>query len=725
MLLKFSVDNEQIRSRQGMSFQPITIGRIALPNRFLMQPIYQNIESSVKLTSDEFFNQMATFYAERARYEAKLIVSGGIAPSSLGKWKNGSLSLTNWDTAQKLRVVTDAVHKENGNILAQAFHAGRSSFRRLRLAPSKKTSAVHPYSEYPSIKIPSMLMDFVVSEYERFARLAEEAGFDGVEIPLSDGSLLHNFLSNATNERTDDFGGSLDNRMELALRVVANIKNSLRNPSDFVISVRLCVHDLTPGGNSMDETKKIAEILCGSGCIDLLNTSVGMHDSPVQTLSSHVPQATFAESVKTVRDHLRNRKISTPVVASHRITTLSTCNELIENNVCDIVGLGRALLADPMFVSKSRNGEDPVPCIGCNHCVNRLYKHQRVACAVNPRTGFEAERWRVAPATSFRKNVAVVGAGAAGVMCALTLSQRGHNVILYERASEIGGQLNYAKVIPGKEDYFNLLKYWTHRLRESTVKVMLNTDFTHAEVTRSHQTLHAVALCTGSIQKPILSNYIPGASECKILVPFGRILDGSVKAGRRVVILGNGAIAFDVASYLVHDQRVSRSVEAYCVEWGLNLQHGTVDAHAQVDATKNNRDVVLLLKTEKDGDLCRGTGWFQKKWLRNHGSSVLGSALVEKIHPDGLQVSIIHPDNRNFLIPADTIVWANGMLPHITTGTWIYEWVRDGALSRGQISQDFGIYMAGTCRDAYSGDGHGEQDLLQVIHEGYEIGCKI
>jgi 2,4-dienoyl-CoA reductase (NADPH2) len=708
-------------------FSPVRVGKFVIPNRFMMSPIYLNTESDIKPESPAFFESMSQFYGERAANSASLVVVGGVAPSSLGRWKSGALSLTSKRTADGLRLVSGAIKKHDGVSILQAFHGGRSSFKRIRLSPTSERIKVHPFRELPSLKLPSMLVDTIVGEYERFAMLAEDSGFNGIELSFSDGGLVHSFLSSATNSRTDAFGGSLENRMELALRILANVKNSLSRPSEFLISVRLCLHDLKADGNSMSDTCTIAEYLCGSGAVDLLTSSFGMHDSPVQTMSSTVPQGTFARCTQKVRNHLRSKGIATPVAVSHRVHSSGVAKKLLDDDFCDIIGIGRPLLADAQFIRKIELGLDGeiVPCIGCNHCVNRLYKLQRVACAVNPLSGLTEERWRNAPAAKYQKNVAVVGAGAAGITCALTLSQRGHSVVLYERSNEIGGQMNLAKVVPGKGDYFNLIKYWTEKLRESTIKVRLNTEFSEREVMSGHQAINAVVLCCGSIMRPIKSNFIPGASECNIIVPFWKILDGSVVAGRRVVILGNGAIAFDVASYLLHDQRVSRSAEAYCVEWGVNLEAGTLDRHAQVDATKNNRDVIILNKTEKDADLSKGKGWSQKLWLKNHRATVLQSAMVEKIHLDGVTVSIIMPDNRTFFIPADTIVWANGMLPNITSGTWIYEWVKDGAESRGQITHDFGIYAAGTCRDAYSGDGHGEQDLLQVVHEAFEIGCKI
>ncbi|KAG8345884.1 2,4-dienoyl-coa reductase-like protein [Trypanosoma vivax] len=668
---------------------------------------------------------MGSFFAERARHGAKLIVCGGLGVSHLGKWRVDSMALNNHDAAKGLSRVTRAVHKEGGLLLAQAFHPGRAARRRWFISSTSTPSHVQPFPEAHPLRVPRLFLEYIVSEYERFARLAEMAGFDGVEIAVSEGGLLHNFLSSAVNDRRDRFGTSVDGRLELTLRVLDAVKRSVADPERFLISVRLCVHDLKAGGTPMSETLAIAEALARFGGVDLLSTSVGMHDSPVQTLASYVPQAAFARSVRRVREHLVSRNLNVPVVASHRVHSIAVAERLLQEGVCDLVGVGRPLLADPQMISKAEAGtvESITPCIACNHCVNRLYKHQRITCALNPLSGYERERQCV-PAMH-KKAVAVVGAGAAGVTCALTLWRRGHDVTLFEKSDYIGGQLNLAKVVPGKESYQEILEYWTRQLRESSINVRLGAEFTREEMARNHQFFHAVVLCCGSIPRPATSHQIPGTSESRLVVPFEKILNGSVRAGRRVAIIGNGAISHDVASYLLHDPRVSRTVVAYCDEWGINLDDGSLNPHAAERVPRNNRDVILLNKTDKDADLSRGKGWTQKLWIRNHGGTIIKHALVENIDRHGVHISMIAPDSRRFFIECDTIVWAYGMLPNISIGTWIYEWMKDGARQRGEMIGDFGIYMAGSCRDSYTGDGHGEQDMLQAVHEGYEIGYKI
>ncbi|KEG12613.1 putative 2,4-dienoyl-coa reductase-like protein [Trypanosoma grayi] len=711
-------------------FSPICIGgakrRLQLPNRFLMLPMYLNMEQELLLWTDDHMDALGSFYAERARHGAKLIVCGGLGVSRLGKWRIDSMALGTHDAAKALSRVTHAVHQEGGTILAQALHPGRAARRRWFISSTSTPSSVQPFPKAHPWRLPGPLVDYIVSEHARFARLAEEAGFDGIEIPVSEGGLLHNFLSTAVNNRRDRFGGSLEGRLEATLRVLEAVRQALAEPERFLVSVRLCVHDLKVGGTPLAETIAVAEALARFGGVDLLSTSVGMHDSPVQTLASGVPQAAFARCVRAVREHLHSHSLcDIPVVATHRVHSIAVAERLLREGVCDMVGVARPLLADPQMIRKAEEGHTDaiVPCIACNHCINRLYKHQRITCALNPICGYERER-KWAPA-KYKKSIAVVGAGAAGVTCALTLWRRGHDVTLFEKSGCIGGQLNLAKVVPGKETYQDVLEYWTRQLRQSTINVRLGAEFTREEMARNHQFFHAVVLCCGSLPRPATSHQIPGTSECPLVVPFEKILNGSVRAGRRVVIIGNGAISHDVASYLLHDPRVSRSIEEYCGEWGVNLDDGSLDPHAAERAPRNNRDIVLFNKADKDADLSRGKGWSQKLWIRNHGGTIIKHGLVENIDKKGVHISMVAPDSRKYFVECDTIVWAYGMLPNISVGTWIYEWMKDGARQRGEMIADFSIYTAGSCRDSYTGEGHGEQDLLQAVHEGYEIGYKI
>lgn len=715
---------------------PLKVKHVTLPNRFVMQPTYMNMEAELGLWTDAHMEALAAYYAERAHYGASLIVVGGLGTSSIGKWKDECLTLATRDSAVALRKVTDAIHAENGWVLAQAFHGGRGARRNFRLSSMKEDCAVQHIPRRPIRALPWWGVSYVVSEYARFAQLAEEAGFDGVEIPVSEGSLLHNFFSSAVNHRRDRFGGSLENRAAMAVQVLEAVRAAIKHPESFIVSLRLCLHDLKPDGTPMADTLAFAQAVAEEGLVDLLNTSVGMHDSPVHSTASFVPQGTFKRCCQRLKQHLVSTGLGhVPVIASHRIHSLAVAQRFMEkeNDVCDLIGLGRPLMADSAFIAKAkaltasgRTGgveHQAVPCVGCNHCFHKLFTDQRVTCAVNPVCGHELERaWTPSP---HRKSVAVVGAGPAGVTCALTLWRRGHDVTLFEKEKFIGGQLNLAKRVPGKESYQAILEYWTQQLRASTINVRLETTFTREEMAKQHQFFHAVVLAQGSIPKPITNHRFPGVQECPLVVPFRRILDGTVQAGRRVVLLGNGGIAHDVASYLLHDPRVSRSIEYYTEEWGVNLEEGTLDVTAWERSPRNNRDVIIINKADRDADLPRGTGWFTKQWLRTHGGTELTHALVENIDKSGVHISLMNPDSRQFFVPCDTLVWCVGMLPNLSVGTWIYEWMKDGAKERGEMIEDFSIYGCGACRDSYNGVSHGEQDLMQAVQEGYEVGHKV
>ena len=724
-------------------FSPLSIagGRINLSNRYMMAPLYLNLESEIdpkgKQTREGFQNAMANFYATRAAENVDLVVVGGISPSFVGRWKRHALRLTNYDSASILSAVSEAVHKENSRCLLQCFHAGRSAFNRFYVAPSiRSKSNVHPYQEFSPVPIPGMLINYVVSEYERFAVLAEASGFDGIEIPLSEGSLLHNFLSQSTNFRSDSFGGSAQRRYEIVHRVLSTVKSSLKRPDDFSISVRLCVHDLKHDGNTMDDTLEIAEAVARCGVVDLLTTSVGMHDSPVLTMGSFVPPATFAPAVKQIRDHLHNVCGIThiPIAASHGVSDPTVAEELIKNGTCDLVMAGRALLADPKLVTNAKEGAEDktMPCIGCLHCVDRLYKHQRVTCAVNPMANYELDT-TVKEKVAFQKKIAIVGAGPAGIACALTARARGHEVILFEKEPYIGGQLNLAKLIPGKEKYFALLEYWVKRLRESDIHIRFGTHFGDEDVTRLSNRFDAIVMTVGSQFRQPNSAVVPGTTECPILATIPDILTGRVVAGRRVAILGNGSHAYDLASFLVHDHKVARTPAGFRNQFGINLDKGTLEHPEDVfwDTQRNNREVVVFEKPEHGPDFARGKGWFIKHWARQHKIDTIRCGHFNFVDKRGVTFTTLlgiqegGGSGQQFLHACDTIVYAFGMLPNYKEAAFIREWIKDGATQRGMVMNDFGIYFAGSCRDAATSLGQGEQDLLRAIHEGHDVGLKI
>jgi 2,4-dienoyl-CoA reductase (NADPH2) len=496
---------------------------------------------------------------------------------------------------------------------------------------------------------------------------------------------------------------------------------------EFTVACRLSAHDLHPDGNTREDIMYTFERVGDCGLVDLITTSVGLPDSPVPTLHSYVPKGIFARCVKEIRTHLRKQKIDIPIAASHRITSPTVAEQLLTNDACDMVGVGRALLADSQFVknAKENNHLASIPCIGCNWCADQFWKNKRVGCALNPRSGYELDR-PLHPATHPRA-IAVVGAGATGIVCALTLARRGHSVILYERNDEIGGQLNLAKLIPGKEDYWAILDHWTRELKESNVTLKLNSKFCRADVAGGHQMLHAVVFCCGSQPRPISShNFI--TAENRTIVGFWDVLTRKVIPGHKCAIIGQGAIGYDMASYLLHDPRISRDEVMWLQENGVSTEDFSFSPEKQANPKRNSREVTIIQNPNHPPGLNVTTGWSLKNRIKNHQGVSIDSGLIAKVDELGLHMQVHKPnktDFSNLILKVDTIIWCFGMLPNMVEGTWIHEWIKDGAIDRGQAAGDFRMYIAGSGRNNKGMQGQGEQDLLLCINEGFEIGSKI
>jgi 2,4-dienoyl-CoA reductase (NADPH2) len=708
-------------------FSSIKVGGRTIGNRFVMSPLTLNIEEDWKKESKPYWEAMAEFYAARARANAELIVVGGNGTSVLGRWYPRGFSLSTYQAAEGMRQVTEAIHESGGTALLQLSHSGRAACSPVMLGASDVTSPYAFYKNWTPIGVPNPMLRFIKMEFYRAAALAHHAGFDGVEVNACNGTLLHNFLCRATNKRVDEYGGPIENRVRLLMEILGTVREAVPRGAEFTVACRLSVHDLHADGNPRADILYTHERVADSGLVDLITTSVGMPDSPVQTLSSHVPRGVFARCVKEVRDHLRSKSLTIPIAASHRITTPALAEQLLASDACDMVAVGRALLADSQFIKNAKENKHlaSVPCIGCNHCVSSYWKTKRVTCAINPLSGFELEK--ALHPVKHPRAIAVIGAGPTGIVCALTLARRGHQVILYERNDEIGGQLNLAKLIPGKEEYWAILDHWTRELKESSVILKLNSKWCRADLAGGHQFLHAMVLCTGSQPRPITSQNLIGSENQKV-VGFWDVLTRKVIPGNKVAILGSGAIGHDVASYLLHDPRVSRDQVLWLQDNGVNPQDMSLNEDRMLNPHKNGREVMIFQRANHPPDMTRASGWWQKQRLKAHGALTIRSATISKIDDDGLFVQAFDEDKRifgNFIYDANTIVWCYGMLPNMVEATWIHEWIKDGAVERGQAAADFRIYMAGSCRDVMNMGGQGEQDLLKCIQEGYEIGVKV
>lgn len=704
----------------------IKVGHLVLKNRLIMSAMQMNFEEGAPFGSDAYWAIQSAFYGARARGGVGLITCGGFSPSVIGKYCLSSPVLNSTQTAKKLKTVVDAIHNEGSSTMLQILHCGRTTRTPIAVSASSKKYRFNPYPKLPLIRIPSFAMRFIVREYVRCAALARMAGFDGVEVCASEGSLLHNFLSSAFNDRTDSYGGPIENRMLLLKQILEAIRESVPASEKFMLSCRVCVHDVLEQGNTMADIESTCVSLAKSGVVDLITTSVGHPDSPLCVTGPFVPSGTFASIVGSLRKALTSKGVLTPIAASHRIHTVQDAEKLLKDGLCDMVAMARPFLADPNLVLNAMNGEPretTTPCISCNHCLDAATFGHRVCCAVNPFAGFELERLPITPA-SRKKSIAVVGAGGAGITCALTLSRRGHRVVLFEKSNEIGGQINLAKLIPGKEEYFRILEHWTYLLRNSAVRVKMKSPFGHEDITKGQQQYDNVVLCTGSLPRPLTSHKLIGG-EGKMCCSFIDILQRKAVAGRKVVIIGHGAIAFDVASFLLHDQRVPRDAVLFCDEFGIDRETGQLDLTAPV--LRNQREVVLLQSVSSNPTLSPSQGFHLKHWIRKHEGTIIWGVLFHKVGPGGAYFTVSQSQKRSqdCVYQADTFVFANGMLPNVSVGSYICDWVVDGTRPRGQLQDDFGVYAAGSGRDAWTGAGHGEQDLRRCVDEGYQLGMKL
>lgn len=772
-------------------FTPITLGArrpvMELPCRALMNPLYLGIEEDFrkKSNTDDLWKVMAEFYSLRTRGGCPLIISGGISPSWHGRWYPGALALTSKELVAKYRIVTDAVHEDGGRIMLQMLHGGTAACSPLMVAASGGWAAASPrrfYKWAAPIGVPRFALRYIITEYMRTAELAKQAGFDGVEIPCCYGTFLHNFLVPATNHRTDEFGfRTVEDRARALLQTVDAVRQAVPD-EDFLLSVRLSINDLLPEGEGC--TKMDIEYVAGelqdSGHVDLLCCVAGMNESPVQANSSYVPRHFYDPAIKNLRDFLLKRndetvcavaeqyraeekskkgtgehmksedeillaaeqaaRINMPVVAcAGRYPRAHDAEAVLVADTSDMVGLGRPLLVDCNYLLNARDNVPlmTMPCIGCNRCLDLHLKAKRVSCAINPISGYELE-WLPLRPVVHKKIIAVVGAGAAGMTCALVAARRGHIVHLYEQAPEIGGQLNMAKVVPGKEDYWLLLEHWTHVLKQGVPNLFLHvgTEFTKEEVSMGDQHFDAVVFATGSLPKPISSHTGGMNVEHASVVQWTDVLARRVSVGRRVAVIGNGAIGYDVCSYLVHDAKMQRDGDRWAELWGIDRENRRgIDmvAHARPPRV-NNRVVTLFQKADHGPGLMRCKAWAQERMLRSYDVSIIDHALIGKVDDAGLHFSTPLPEQKAYCLAVDTVVFASGMIPSQSLSSAMLDWhyhnhvndiMRSDDESMNRSTYDFATYLCGSARDVENMEQGGEADLRKVISEGFEVGNKV
>ncbi|PZR89537.1 MAG: NADPH-dependent 2,4-dienoyl-CoA reductase [Stutzerimonas stutzeri] len=653
--------------------QPIRVGAVTLPNRVVMGSMHTGLECH-----PERFGELARFYAERAKGGVALIVTGGFAPTFAGRMKDEPGTFEFPSQVEDHRKITSAVHAAGGRILLQILHAGRYGYHSAIVAPSPIKSPINRDSPR---ELPTSEIEETIAAYANTARLAVEAGYDGVEVMGSEGYLISQFLATRTNAREDEWGGTLEKRARFPLSVVKAVRAALG--AEAILSYRISALELIEGGLTDDETVWFAVEVEQAGA-DCLSTGIGWHESTVPTIAGVVPHGAFAEATRRIK-----AAVSIPVTASNRINLPEDAERLIAEGAADLISMARPFLADAAFVNKVEQGRPELIniCIACNQaCLDHYFTDQVISCLVNPRAAREGEFSDLPAERS--KRVAVVGGGVAGISAALEAGRRGHDVTLYEAAPEIGGQFTLAARVPGKEDYGRAIEGFKRQLDEAGIHVRTGHRISIDALGREN--FDDVIVSTGVVARLL---DIPGGDDPRV-VGYTSILDGSVRAGERVIIIGAGGIGHDVALFVgLGDDHGPQSVEEFEERWGVNSK-----PHPHL-----SRRTVTMLKRSPGSfgrSLGKSTGWILRKELKDLGVRQIGEAKYLKIDAEGLHIEV---EGRAEVLPADTIV--------VCAGQESVRGLADELEQRGQS-----VHIIGGAKLA------GELDAKRAIYEGALVG---
>ena len=622
---------------------PLDLGFTTLKNRVLMGSMHTGLEE----TGD--WNRVAEFYAARARGGVALMVTGGIGPNLEGSVLPGASMMTSAKDVENHRVVTDRVHEAGGRIAMQILHAGRYAYGPKCVGPSPVKS---PISPFPPNELDEEGIEKQIADIVNAARLAQEAGYDGVEIMGSEGYFLNQFLVTRTNKRTDRWGGSYENRMRLPIEVVRRTREAVG--TDFIIIYRLSMIDLVPEGSTHEEVVQLAQEIEKAGAT-ILNTGIGWHEARIPTIATSVPRAAFAWVTKKLMG-----KVSIPVITSNRINTPEVAEEVLADGCADMVSMARPMLADADFVAKAEAGQADhiAPCIACNQaCLDHTFSGKLTSCLVNPRACHETELV-IEPAATAR-TVAIVGAGPAGLSTALTAAQRGHKVTLFDRADEIGGQLNMAKQVPGKEEFWGLVDWYRVMLADAGITLELGREVSADDLTGFDE----VVIATGVLPR---DPAIPGQDRDNVL-SYIDVLRHKKPVGKRVAVIGAGGIGFDVSEFLLEEgHSPATDLPLWMQEWGVSdpAEHRAgLAPEGPQPAAPVRRVTLLQRKAERHGKrLGKTTGWIHRATLKMKDVEFLGGVNYEKIDDEGLHVSFGEARENPTLVPADTIVLCAGQV---------------------------------------------------------------
>ncbi|HFK7187284.1 TPA: FAD-dependent oxidoreductase [Serratia odorifera] len=621
---------------------PLDLGFTTLKNRVLMGSMHTGLEEL-----PDGPQRMAAFYAERAAAGVALIVTGGIAPNDKGVVYRGGSILNQPQQVAHHRIVTDAVHQAGGKIALQILHAGRYSYQPQPVAPSALQAPINPFT--PTALSHQQIED-TIADFAHCAALAQQAGYDGVEVMGSEGYLINQFLVARTNQRDDQWGGSAENRMRFAVEIVRAVRQAVGR--EFIVIYRLSMLDLVEDGSSWQEIVRLAQAIEQAGAT-LINTGIGWHEARIPTIATMVPRAGFSWVT-----HKLMGKVGIPLITTNRINDPAVAEQTLAQGCADMVSMARPFLADAEFVRKAAEGraDEINTCIGCNQaCLDQIFDGKLTSCLVNPRACRESEMPLLAAERP--KRLAVVGAGPAGLAFATTAASRGHQVTLFDAAAEIGGQFNIAKQIPGKEEFHETLRYFRRQLALREVTLQLGKRVEAQDLTEFDE----VILACGIVPR---TPDIPGIDNAKVL-SYLDVLRDKKPVGQRVAIVGAGGIGFDTAEYLSqHGEASSLDSEAFNREWGIDSQlnqRGGLAADGPQVPRAPRQIFLLQRKSSKVGDgLGKTTGWIHRASLAMRGVKMLNSVSYQRIDDEGLHIE--RADQASCL-PVDTIVICAGQEP--------------------------------------------------------------
>lgn len=665
---------------------PLDLGFTTLKNRVLMGSMHVGLEEV-----EGGYDRMAAFYAERAAGGVGLIVTGGISPNDHGVTFHGGSKLDTLAEAEKHKVITQAVHDAGGKIALQILHTGRYSYQAENVAPSAIQAPINPVKPHA---LTSAEVNQTIADFVNCAKLSQVAGYDGVEIMGSEGYLINEFIAARTNHRDDEWGGSYENRIRFPIEIVKRTRAEVGE--NFIIIYRLSMLDLVEGGSTLEEVIQLAKEIEKAGAT-IINTGIGWHEARIPTIATKVPRAAFTWVTKKLKG-----SVKIPLVTSNRINTPEMAEHVLAQGDADMVSMARPMLADAEFVLKAEQGrsDEINTCIGCNQaCLDQIFSMQIATCLVNPRACYETEL--IFKESAVKKNIAVIGAGPAGLSFATYAADRGHQVTVFDTASQIGGQFNIAKTIPGKEEFYETLRYFKRKIElQPNIKLVLNHTATYEEL--SAENYDDIVVATGVTPRELT---IEGIDHPKVL-SYIEVLRERKPVGKKVAIIGAGGIGFDTAEYLSHEgESGSLNPQKFYDEWGIDTSYAHVGGLKQPVLEQSDREIYLLQRKAKavGASLGKTTGWIHRTGLKHRDVKMIAGASYDKIDDQGLHITV---NDQPTVLEVDHVI--------ICAGQESYTAMYDQLKADGK-----NVHLIGGAKEA------GELDAKRAIRQGAELAATI